>query len=614
MEDSTDIEMQQQPTMVGAASQHVQIVFDKVSIDVKTRDRSVKRILDDVSGTFGPSAMTAIMGPSGSGKTTMLNALMGKMAPSSGSVIVNGKPFDANAMKQITALVPQDDLLTPTLTCSEALMEVAALKTTYTRSGASARIDELLTQFGLVECRDVVIGHPEGQKGLSGGQKKRLSVALELIGNPSLLYLDEPTSGLDSVSALSLVKTLSSLAKNGATIIATIHQPSAAAFFIFDELLLLAKGKACYRGPVSTRQPLDFFASAGFVCPDFHNPADFAMEVLVEASAQATLQQKLAVKPPIDSRQPVKDATLREIVAARKSHPTSFHTQFATLLQRNLRVMAREPGIARARVGSNVVMGLIMGGLYWQLPLNGGEGPNAAFCDCIADRIALMLFTLIFMMLAAVLPTIITVLPEIAIMKKEYLNNWYGLKPYYAAKFVADVPLLIVPPLLYMIIMIPMSQLVDMAAGRFFRLYLAALMVTFVAHSFATIISCAAPSLAVAIFCVPISILPMLLFAGFFKNVAETPWMFRWIAYVSPFRFGWEAMSVGVFESLRFDLPSPTPGVNVTGEMVLAGRLSLESPTGSFNDLYWIDIGSMLAYSLLLRVLAFLVLSMRVKS
>ena len=603
---SNDVEMQAQPSMAGAAPQRVQICFDKVSIDVKSRDTSAKRILDDVSGTFGPAAMTAIMGPSGSGKTTMLNALMGKMKPSSGSITVNGKPFNANAMKKITALVPQDDLLTPVLTCSEALMEAAALKTAYTRSERQAHVDDLLAKLGLVECKDVIIGHPEGQKGLSGGQKKRLSVALELTGNPSLLYLDEPTSGLDSVSALSLVKILSSLAKNDATIIATIHQPSAAAFFIFDELLLLAKGKSCYRGPVSAREPLAFFESAGFTCPEFHNPADFAMEVLVGASAQATLQHQLAVKP-----QPVKDTTLREITVAQMAYPTSFGVQFGTLLQRNIRVMAREPGIARARVGSSIVMGAVMGGLYWQLPL-GGEGTNAAFCDCIADRIALMLFTLIFMMLAAVLPTIISVLPELAVMKKEYLNNWYGLRPYYMAKFVADMPLLIVPPLLYMIIMIPMSHLVDFAAPLFFRLYLAALMVTVVAHSFATIISCAAPSLAVAIFCVPISILPMLLFAGFFKNVLETPWVFRWIAYISPFRFGWEAMSVAVFEPLQFDLPSPTPGVDVTGEMVLAGRLSLESPTGSFNDLYWIDIGSMLVYSLVLRVFAFLVLSRRV--
>jgi len=259
------------------------------------------------------------------------------------------------------------------------------------------------------------------------------------------------------------------------------------------------------------------------------------------------------------------------------------------------------------------VMGLVMGLLYWQLPLGDASGVSA-FCDCIADRIALMLFTVIFMMLGSVLPTIITVLPELAVMKKEYLNNWYGLGPFYMAKLVADLPLIVLPPMLYMLIVVSMTSVVAMDATNFFRLYLAALMVSVVSHAFGTLISCAAASLAVAIFLVPISILPMLLFAGFFKNVAETTWAFRWISYISPFRFGWEAMSIATFEPLEFELPSPiNPSINVTGSNVLAGRLSIESLTGSYIDLYWLDIGIMLLYSILLRVLAFLVLLRRVK-
>ena len=190
----------------------------------------------------------------------------------------------------------------------------------------------------------------------------------------------------------------------------------------------------------------------------------------------------------------------------------------------------------------------------------------------------------------------------------------YGLGPYYFAKLVADLPLIVAPPMIYMLVMVSMTSVVAWEASLFFRLYLAALMISVVSHAFGTLISCAAPSLAVAIFLVPISILPMLLFAGFFKNVAETTWAFRWISYISPFRFGWEAMSIGVFEPLTFDLPSPSAaGVNVTGRMVLAGRLSIDSLAGSYVDLFWLDIGIMLLYSILLRALAFLALLRRVK-
>ena len=585
----------------------VQIVFDKVCIDVKAHDKTTKRILHEVSGTFGPNEMTAIMGPSGSGKTTMLNAITGKTKPTSGSIHVNGKPFNSAAMKPITALVPQDDLLTPVLTCSEALMEAAAFKTKYTVPEARARTTELLTTFTLLECKDVMIGHPEGRKGLSGGQKKRLSVALELMGNPSLLYLDEPTSGLDSVSALSLVQLLSSLAKRGATIIATIHQPSAAAFFAFDTLLVLAKGKMCYRGPISPNQPMTFLQSAGFACPVFYNPADFIMEVLVQPSAQEALQRQLLLELS-DGSTPKKTysstaPTLTEIVGAGTTFASSYATQFKTLVLRNMRVMAREPGLARARVGSNIVMGVVMGVLYWDL----GRGQSD-----ITERIALILFSMIFMMLTAVLPTILTVLPELAVVKKEHANNWYALRPYYLAKLIADTPLLVLPPLLYTLIMSFMTGLHDGSADRFFRLYLATLATHVIAHSFAMVISCASPSLAVAIFTVPISILPMILFAGFFKNVTQITWAFRWFSYVSFFRYAWEAFNIAAFEDLPLNLPSPVPGVPLTGTFILADRLAFESPTGDFADLYWIDIGIIIAYALLLRLIAFFALAWRV--
>ena len=230
------------------SSAAVQLVFDDVSIDVHTRDkaRPIKRILSGVSGTFGPNELVAVMGPSGSGKTTMLNAITGSARPAAGNISVNGKPFDRAAVKKFSALVPQDDLLTPVLTPTEALIDAAIFKGGTSKIEARERAHALLVQFGLEECHDVAIGHPEGVKGLSGGQKKRLSVALELVSPLSLLFLDEPTSGLDAVAALSLVKMLATLTKSGTTVIATIHQPSAAAFFTFDRLLLLAAGKACH--------------------------------------------------------------------------------------------------------------------------------------------------------------------------------------------------------------------------------------------------------------------------------------------------------------------------------------------------------------------------------
>ena len=191
----------------------VQLVFEKVSIEVTpphgplSRAPPVKRILDEVSGIFGPAECIACMGPSGSGKTTMLNALTGVTRPTHGTIFANGHPFDGATMRRFSALVPQDDLLTPTMTVHEALMEAALFKSNLPLAARQARVEKLLEQFGLSGCRDVRIGHPE--RGISGGQKRRLSVALELCGTVSLLYLDEPTSGLDAVATMTLVRWLS---------------------------------------------------------------------------------------------------------------------------------------------------------------------------------------------------------------------------------------------------------------------------------------------------------------------------------------------------------------------------------------------------------------------
>ena len=159
--------------------QKVQLVFADVSVDVPVKGDdgkpTTKRILDSVSGIFGPSEAWAVMGPSGSGKTTMLNALTGVTKPTSGTITVNNQAFNLATMRQVSAFVPQDDLLTPCLTVHEALMEAALFKTGLPIEDREARVTALLSQFGLHECRDVLIGHPEGRKGISGGQKRRLS-------------------------------------------------------------------------------------------------------------------------------------------------------------------------------------------------------------------------------------------------------------------------------------------------------------------------------------------------------------------------------------------------------------------------------------------------------
>ena len=207
--------------------------------------------------------MLAMLGPSGSSKTTLLTALGGKLGGLlDGSITYNGKSF-SNSMKRNMGFVTQDDVLYPHLTVAETLVFTALLRleNTFTKEEKIMHAESVITQLGLTKCKNSIIG---GQflRGLSGGERKRVSIGQEMLINPSLLLLDEPTSGLDSTTAQRIVSTLWELAKGGRKIVMTIHQPSSRLFYMFDKVLLLSEGNPLYFGERS--QVMDYFSSIGY--------------------------------------------------------------------------------------------------------------------------------------------------------------------------------------------------------------------------------------------------------------------------------------------------------------------------------------------------------------
>ena len=218
-----------------------------------------KKLIHGVSFTLLAGEFAALMGPSGAGKTTLLNALNGYTPPAKGDVLLNNYDLYAHfdQFRNVLGYVPQDDVIHRELTVFEALWYSARLRLPpdYDDHEIEQRIKQVIAQLGLEGTENVLIGSPE-KKGISGGQRKRVNLAMELLTDPKVLFLDEPTSGLSSEDTLQVMKVLRKLADDGRTIILTIHQPSLEAYQLLDHLVLMAKdankpepGRLGYFGP-----------------------------------------------------------------------------------------------------------------------------------------------------------------------------------------------------------------------------------------------------------------------------------------------------------------------------------------------------------------------------
>ncbi|KAI8660480.1 ABC transporter domain-containing protein [Fusarium keratoplasticum] len=255
-----------------------------VTVTVKDREtKEPKAIVDNVEGVVEAGEICALMGPSGCGKTTLLNVLARRPTNASdveAEVLVNGSRLSRAAFREVSCFVEQEDALIGSLTVRETLEFSSRLASTSSlpKRERLMRIDSLLESFGLVGQANTLIGTPI-RKGISGGQKRRVGVASQLITSPKLLFLDEPTSGLDSAASCEVVRYLRAVARrNNLVVVCSIHQPSTSTFNLFDKLLLLSGGKTHYFGPVA--DVATYYAEAGAALPQYVNPAEHLLELV----------------------------------------------------------------------------------------------------------------------------------------------------------------------------------------------------------------------------------------------------------------------------------------------------------------------------------------------
>ncbi|KAL6133419.1 hypothetical protein ACLB2K_065654 [Fragaria x ananassa] len=257
----------------------IEVDFKDLTLTLKGKEKNLLRC---VTGKLFPGRVSAVMGPSGAGKTTFLSALSGKVhgCTVTGSILINGKAEPMTAFKRIIGFVPQDDIVHGNLTVEENLRFSARcrLSANMPKPDKVLVVERVIEALGLGAVRDSLVGTVE-KRGISGGQRKRVNVGLEMVMEPSLLILDEPTTGLDSASSQLLLKALRREAREGVNICMVLHQPSYTLFRMFDDFILLAKGGlTVYHG--SVKKVEEYFAGIGIVVPDRVNPPDHFIDIL----------------------------------------------------------------------------------------------------------------------------------------------------------------------------------------------------------------------------------------------------------------------------------------------------------------------------------------------
>ncbi|KAM9836615.1 broad substrate specificity ATP-binding cassette transporter ABCG2-like [Aulostomus maculatus] len=551
------------------------------------RKTTTKDILVDLNGIM-KVGLNAIMGATGSGKSSFLDVLAARKDPAglSGEVLIDGAPQPPN-FKCLSGYVVQDDVVMGTLTVRENFTFSAALRlpSSVTQEEKEQKVNRLIQELGLGRVADSKVG-TQLIRGISGGERKRTNIGMELIIDPPVLFLDEPTTGLDASTANSVLLLLKRMAHSGRTIIMSIHQPRYAIYRLFDSLTLLVNGKQVYHGPAPSA--LEYFADIGYTCEAHNNPADFFLDVINGDSTAVALSSldKEDSDSVLPSKQGIEDklvedyrtcryfhetkAELEKIIhgkSATSSTPsrtitynTSFLTQFRWVLKRTFQNLMLNPQTSIAQVAVTLFLALVVGAIFFDVK----EDQSG-----IQNRFGALFFITVNQCFSS-LSSAELFISERKLFVHEYISGYYRLSVYFLSKVLSDIlTLRTVPAMVFSCVAYFMIGLKP-SAEAFFLFMFTVMLVAYTTTSMALAISADQTVVAIANIFMTIGIVFMMIFAGLLVNLPSIVSWLAWLKYLSIPRYGLAALQVNEFSGLNFcgglNSSSIPPGLVCSGE------------------------------------------------
>ncbi|KDN36836.1 hypothetical protein K437DRAFT_48301 [Tilletiaria anomala UBC 951] len=546
-------------------------------------------ILRDVSGEIHPGSMLAILGPSGAGKTSLVDILAGrsKVGTISGTLTFTpdvGVATSSNhAADRMVAFVDQEDVLPAFSTVREALQLAAqlSLPENVPRHERHEIVNRVLLKLGLDGIAERRIGDAH-RRGVSGGEKRRISIGIALVGQPKVLIMDEPLSGLDAVNAQRVVQALRELAngpETGTTVIMTVHQPSSQIYDAFDRVMLLAQGRVLFDG--APHDAPAWLEARGEPLPANHNPADHLLSAAFGDMGSGSSDIDAHSSPGVMN-------TLISPYRNRKPL-ASLSTQVGSLASRAFQASYRDPSGALAHILGALIIGLITGGAFYKVNLT-----IAGF----QNRVGSIFFLLLLLAFSA-LSAMTGLNRARPLVVRERGNGLYSAFSWLLSHLLYDLVMLrLIPTIILTIIIYFMVGLTD-SAGVFFRFFLIAVLFNLATTLYFMSLAAFFEDMSIPTLLAGLAILFQLGFGGFLLNLNSVPGVLRWIKWICPLRYALEAMATIQLPGLRIiDIVNGVP-INAPVS-VIAPNLFGFAVESYYRDLLVLALAFTLGFFLLL--------------